>query len=117
MPLDDLVDTSLPAQVFGRPFDMWTNRATDLFDRLGWRYVFVDLDDPRNLGVSTRLIGETRRYQTPYVFVRGRFVGGFAEIDELERLGQLSADDAKPGRTDVVVVAREQEFVPPGQKP
>jgi glutaredoxin len=109
-----LADPTLPAQVFGRRVDMWTTRATDLLERAGLRHVLIDLDDPRHAGLADALVRETRRYQTPYVFVRGRYVGGYAELDELHRLGQLDAAPQPPvGATAVVVAPRAQEFVPP----
>ncbi len=110
-----LGDPSLAAQVFGRRLDPWTNRATDLLERVKLPYHFVDLDldVPDSDKLRAQLIHETRHYETPYVFLHGRFIGGFAELDEHERLGQLTAAPPRPGRTEVVIVARPQEFRPP----
>ncbi|MSP62623.1 MAG: glutaredoxin [Myxococcales bacterium] len=107
-------DPNLFAQVFGRRSDVWTNRATDLLDRVRQPYRFVDLDAREHSALTAELIRETRHHQTPYVFVRGVFVGGFAELDERERLGQLVDEPARrPGRTEVVIAGRETEFVAP----
>src|SRR5690242_3798656 len=108
-----LADRNLAAQVFGRPLDVWTNRATDLLDRVKLAYKFVDLDAPDNAKLTGELISETKHYQTPYVFLRGVFIGGFAELDERERLGQLVAEPPRPGRAEVVIVGRREEFTPP----
>lgn len=108
-----LGDPSLAAQVFGRSVDVWTSRATDLLARVKVPCHFVDLDLEGNDKLLAQLISETRHYETPYVFLRGKFIGGFAELDEHERLGQLSAAPPRPGRTEVVIVAREREFRPP----
>jgi glutaredoxin len=91
-----LGDANQPAQVYGRRTDTWTNRVTDLLDGKQASYEFVDLDDPRHAALPDRLVQETKRNLTPYVFVRGRYVGGFNAVDELERLGQL--DDLLAGR-------------------
>jgi glutaredoxin len=91
-----LGDTGKAAQVYGRRIDTWTNRVTDLLDSKQVSYEFIDLDDPRHAALPDRLVSETKRNLTPYVFVRGRYVGGFNALDELERLGQL--DDLLAGR-------------------
>lgn len=104
-------------RVYGRRSDMWTNRALDLLARERIAHAFIDLDEPANAKLANELIRDTRRYQTPYVYLRGELIGGFAELDELARLGQLDVrlgrQAARPGRIDVVVAPREQEFVPP----
>ena len=91
-----IADANLPAQVYGRKTDTWTSRVTDLFDAKQVKYQFVDLDDPKHAALPDRLVSETKRNLTPYVFVRGKYVGGFNAVDELERLGQL--DDLLAGR-------------------
>jgi glutaredoxin len=95
-PPQPLGDVSKAAQVYGRKTDTWTNRVTDLFDGKQVVYDFVDLDEPKHAALPDRLVSETKRNLTPYVFVRGRYLGGFNAVDELERLGQL--DDLLAGR-------------------
>lgn len=115
-----LGNPSQQAQVFGRRLDPWTNRALDLLERVKLPCQFVDLDPPENEKLVAQLIAETKCYQTPYVYVRGAFVGGFAELDERERLGQLIAEPPRRGRAEVVIVGRDSEFVAPalsGRKP
>ncbi len=40
-------------------------------------------------GVLRELKQETKQDTVPYIFVRGRFIGGYNALDELQRLGQL----------------------------
>ena len=47
------------------------------------------------------------------MYLGGEFVGGFAELDERERLGQLMAEPKRAGRAEVVIVSRTSEFVAP----
>jgi glutaredoxin len=120
-----LGDPTKPAQVYGRPSDPWTGRVTDLLGTKSAAYELVDLDDPRHTGLSDRLVQETRRNQAPYVYVRGRYIGGFNAIDELERLGQLddllagrAPEPEAAGRPRVVIEtsARPGDDTPPGAR-
>ena len=52
----------------------------------------VDLDDPDNKALENRLIRETKRYAMPWIYVRGRYIGGFEELAELAKAGKLTAD-------------------------
>jgi glutaredoxin len=101
----------MDSKVYGTVNDMWTQRAVDVLERRGIACVMIDLDAREHAGERERLIGETRRYQTPYVYLDGVFIGSYAELDERDRLGQLAAP--QPGRTPIVVAERQQEFVPP----
>jgi glutaredoxin len=104
--------------VYGRTQDMWTDRARDLLERRRIPHAFVDLDDPAHASAETRLAAETRHHRTPYVFAGERFLGGYAELDELDRLGQLEPTlagegDAPSRHARIVVASRPTEFVPP----
>jgi glutaredoxin 3 len=83
------VDPERAAQIFGRSGDPWTQRAADLLAGKGVACERLELDDPRLAGVAEQLAHSTKQRAAPYVFVRGRFVGGFNALDELERLGKL----------------------------
>ena len=111
-----LGDAGKAAQVYGRKTDTWTNRVTDLFDSKQVRYDFVELDDEKNAALPDRLVSETKRNLTPYVFVRGQYVGGFNAVDELERLGQLDdllagrkTETNAPGRPRIVIETAERD--------
>src|SRR5262249_26027664 len=115
-PARPLGDTAKSAQVYGRKTDTWTNRVTDLLEPEKAIHEFGDLDDPRHAALSDRLVSETKKTLTPYVFVRGRYVGGFNAVDELERLGKLDdllagreASAAAPGRPRIVIEMAERD--------
>ena len=102
-----------PAQVFGRNSCLWSGRVTRLLDDRGVEHDYVDLDDPANQALHVQLVRETKQNESPYVFVRGAFVGGYDALSELDRLGQLAervaADAAQAGplKSKVVVAARD----------
>ena len=113
-----------PAQVYGSRNDQWTGRCTILLEQRKVDFEFVDLDQAKPPGLRERLTAETSHNMMPYVFVRGKFVGGWNELDELDRLGQLdellagSDASAPSGRPRIRVVAAERpgEDVPPGSR-
>lgn len=85
-----LGDPDKPAQVFGTLSCPWTGRAIALLEREAAPFEFVDLQAPENATLGAWLVTETKQNTNPYVFLRGRFVGGFNALDEIVRLGQLS---------------------------
>ncbi len=115
-----LGDPDKPAQVFGRQSCPWTGRALSLLEREQASADFVDLDAPGNGSLSSWLIAETKQNTEPYVFLRGRFVGGFNALDEIVRLGQLPlelmtpAERARqPSRIRVEIAPRDDNGRPP----
>jgi glutaredoxin len=115
-----LGDPEKPAQIFGRPSCPWTSRAIALMEREGASVEFVDLDAPENGTLSSWLVVETKQNTNPYVFLRGRFVGGFNALDEITRLGQLPfemmtpAERARqPSRIRIEVAPRDDNDRPP----
>lgn len=101
------------AQVFGRGSCLWTGRVTRLLEDRDIEHDYVDLDDPANQAHHVQLVRETKQNESPYVFVRGEFVGGYDALSELDRLGQLAervaVDSAKSGplKSKIVVAARD----------
>lgn len=95
-PLPKLGDAEKPAQIFGRLSCPWTGRAVALMEREGASFDFVDLDAPENVSLSSWLVAETKQNTNPYVFLRGRFIGGFNALDEIARLGQLAVEMMTP---------------------
>lgn len=86
-----LGDPTLPAQVYGRRTDDRSGRALRTLRDRGIDARFVDLDDPDHLLVEKRLIRDTKRYAMPWVYVRGELVGGYDEVEQMARAGQLDA--------------------------
>lgn len=60
-----------------------------LLKSAGIDYSYVDLSAYGMDSIRKQLEAETRHYTVPYIYIRGRFIGGFNALDELQRLGQL----------------------------
>jgi glutaredoxin len=82
-------DPSIKAQLFGTRSCPWTGRAITLLERHKVDFDFVDLDEPEHEAKRVPLTAETKQNTVPYVYLRGKFVGGFNALSEVERLGQL----------------------------
>ena len=85
-----LGDPDIGAQIYGRKSCPWTGRAITLLNEGKVDYDFVDLDFPENGHFEGKLVAETKQNTVPYVYLRGDFVGGFNETNEVVRLGELS---------------------------
>ena len=116
-------DAELKAQVFGRKSCPWSGRAIKLFEDRKVDYDFVDLDDAK-AGTDAELVAETKQNTTPYVYLRGQFIGGYNALNEIDRLGQLEfalmtqaeRDAAPPHVKRVVIVPRPNtDEVAPGE--
>lgn len=115
-----LGDPEKAAQIFGRHSCPWTGRAVALMEREGASFEFIDLDAGENARLRSWLVAETKQNTNPYVFLRGRFVGGFNALDEIARLGQLAfemmtpAERARqPSRVRIEVAPRDDNDRPP----
>jgi glutaredoxin len=84
-----LGDPGLPAQIFGKRDDDATGRAVMVFREASMTARMINLDDPENYDVENRLIRETKRYEMPWVFLRGEYIGGFKELAALAKSGEL----------------------------
>ncbi len=84
-----LGDPSKPAQVFGRASCPWSGRAVALLESARVDHSYFELDSYGGDEVLLELRVETKQDTVPFVFVRGRFVGGYNALDEIHRLGQL----------------------------
>jgi glutaredoxin len=82
-------DPSIKAQIYGKRSCPWTGRAISLLERHKVDFDFVDVEEPEHEAKLVGLTQETRQNTVPYVYLRGRFVGGFNALSEIERLGQL----------------------------
>jgi glutaredoxin len=84
-----LGDPAIKAQIYGKKSCPWTGRAITLLERHKVDFDFVDLEEPEHEAKLAPLALETRQNTVPYVYLRGKFVGGFNALSEIERLGQL----------------------------
>jgi len=80
-----LGDAGLVAQIYGRRTCDVTGRAVQLLREKSLTPRMIDMDDPDRRDLENRLIRETKRYQTPYVYLRGEYIGGFDELAELAK--------------------------------
>jgi glutaredoxin len=84
-----LGDPSIKAQIYGKRSCPWSGRAITLLERHKVDFDFVDLEEPEHEAKHAPLALETKQNTVPYVYLRGRFIGGFNALSEVERLGQL----------------------------
>jgi glutaredoxin len=84
-----LSDPSIKAQVYGRKSCPWTGRALTLLERHKVDFDFIDLEEPEHESKLAPLALETKQNTTPYIYLRGVFIGGYNALSEIERLGQL----------------------------
>lgn len=88
-PLVGLGDPGRPAQVFGRRSCPWSGRVLALLESNRVEHSYFDLDTYGGESVLRELKLETKQDTVPYVYLRGRFIGGYNALDEIHRLGQL----------------------------
>jgi glutaredoxin len=84
-----LGDPTRAVQIFGRASCPWSGRALSLVERAGVDHSYFDLNGYGSDSVLRELQLETKQDTVPYVYVRGRFIGGYNALDELYRLGHL----------------------------
>lgn len=84
-----LGDPSIKAQVYGKQSCPWSGRARTLLEKHKVDYDFIDLEQPEHEAKALALSLETKQTTVPYVYLRGKFVGGFNALSEIDRLGQL----------------------------
>jgi glutaredoxin len=120
-PPSGLGDPARAVQLFGRASCPWSGRARTLIQRAGMDCVYFDLDGYGAHTVLRELKLETKQDTVPYVYVRGRFIGGYNALDELDRLGHLEylalPEDERPlhpmhGRIEVIPRLHDGERIP-----
>lgn len=84
-----LGDPGLVAQIYGRRTCDVTGRAVQLLREKSLVARMIDMDDPDRRDLENRLIRETKRYQTPYVYLRGEYIGGFDELAQMAKGPEL----------------------------
>jgi glutaredoxin len=88
-PLSGLGDPGRAIQIFGRDSCPWSGRALALVESAKLDHAYFELSGYDSDRVLRELKLETKQDSVPYVYVRGRFVGGYNALDELHRLGHL----------------------------
>lgn len=88
-PPPGLGDPARAVQIFGRASCPWSGRAVALVERARLEHSYFDLSGYGSDAVLRELVQETKQDTVPYIYVRGRFIGGYNALDELHRLGQL----------------------------
>lgn len=118
-------DPSIAAQIYGRTSCPWSGRSIRLLEDRKIDYDFIDLDDEEeNGGLEEKLVPETKQNTVPWIYLRGKFIGGYNALSEVDRLGQLeyatmSKEErakAGPQAAKVEIAARENtDEVAPGE--
>jgi glutaredoxin len=120
-PAPGLGDAGRAVQIFGRASCPWSGRAVALVKRAGLDHSYFDLNGYGADSVLRELAQETKQHTVPYVYVRGRFIGGYNALDELYRLGHLDyltlpederARHPMHGRIEVAPRQHDGEHVP-----
>ncbi len=84
-----LGDPGLAVQIYGRRTCDKSGHAVRLIQGKSLPARMIDMEDGDNVGIESRLIRATKSYKTPYVFVRGKYVGGFEELSVADKAGKL----------------------------
>lgn len=74
-------------QVYSTPWCPYCVRARALLRRLEIDFDEIDVSDDRDK--RAWLVGATGQRTVPQIFIDGRSIGGFTELDALNRRGQL----------------------------
>jgi glutaredoxin len=114
-----LANPALAAQVYGRGTDPWTGRVLQLLTDREIEHAFVDLEADGGAQIEAQLIRETRQNDSPFVYLRGEFLGGYNALDEIDRLGQLEERSKPPeerapsnARLRIAVPKRGEDLFP-----
>lgn len=95
-----LGDPGLLVQIYGKRSCDKSGRAVKLIQDKSLPARLIDVDDPDHLGLENRLIKATRQYATPWVYVRGVFLGSFEDLLTSEKSGELERRLAAPTTSD-----------------
>ena len=86
-----LGDPGLAVQIYGKRSCDRSGMAVRLIQQKSLAARMIDIDDEDHRGFEQRLIRETKSYKTPYVYVRGVYLGSFDELVKKDKDGQLDA--------------------------
>lgn len=84
-----LGDPNLVVQIYGKRSCDETARTVTYLRERSIVPRMIDLEEPDNAALENRLVRETKRYATPWVYVRGKYVGGLEELAKHHRAGAL----------------------------
>jgi glutaredoxin len=119
-----LGDPGIKAQVYGKKSCAWSGRAITILEKHKVDFDLVDLDDPEFEPKILALINETHQNTTPWIYLRGQFIGGYNALAEIVQLGQLefalmtaAEREAAPAHIkNIVITARpDKDEVPPAE--
>src|SRR5262249_40473611 len=82
-------DPSVPLLVYGRRTCLWSGRVLRLAQDRDIEPVFVALDRPGLEHLERQLVSGTKHNSSPWVYLRGTFVGGYGSLEGIDRMGQL----------------------------
>ena len=68
------------AQIFGKKSCPWSGRAITLMEKHKVDFDWVDLEEPEHEAKLAPLMVETNQQTVPFVYLRGKFVGGKTAI-------------------------------------
>lgn len=81
-------------QVYSTPWCPYCVRAKALLHRLQVDFDEIDVSNDREK--RAWLVGATGQRTVPQIFIDGRSIGGFTELDALNRRGQLQPLLSRP---------------------
>lgn len=84
-------DPAIAVQLFTKDSCPTCHRALRLLEDAKIDATVLAIDTPVNAYLAPLLSAETGQTTVPYVFIRGQFIGGYNELDKLQRLGELEA--------------------------
>lgn len=82
-------DPTIAVQLFTKDSCPTCHRALRLLEDARIEATVLAIDAPVNAYLAPLLSAETGQTTVPYVFIRGQFIGGYNELDQLQRLGEL----------------------------
>lgn len=70
--------------IYGRPNCQWCTAATNLLDRKGWAYTYINLIDwlPED---AREIVNESGMRSVPIVNIDGVYIGGFDALEQYIR--------------------------------
>ncbi len=74
-------------EVYGKAGDDWSDKAIELLESKGALVSFLDVD--RIAGAEDEVLARGGRIVWPQVFLNNRAVGGWKDLEELEKKGDL----------------------------
>ena len=84
-----IIDSATVA-VFGLSRDVYTSKAKELVLSITQDAALFDVDtSPDGARIQQELIERTGFHTLPAIFIKGTLIGGFLDVDALQRTGDL----------------------------